>query len=439
MKKDKKLDEIEIIDIYSDENIEVIDVYNHDVPIQKKVKVKKKILLASIIVLSVFSVSSFIAWPYFAVKINLFGDKKITIDYGEKYSEPGFRAKLFNSNVTKDVIVESDIKESVGEYTIKYEYKPKLALYSINIERKVVRKDLSSPELTLNGEENMEVTVNTSYKEPGCKAIDNLDGDISNKVEILGDVNVKKLGNYKITYRATDLNGNTSEIVRNVKVEKLRPTQMSIKEYTLDGWYDEVKLKETKNMGDEYYKSVILVGDSNTMNLYLSGNAYPKQAWAVPSQTAESYFTRKINIYGTDESILLLDAVKKYKPKKMLLNIGTFSSSRITQDSFHRNTEKLIQEIKRLSPNTKLGLISIYPFDKKLEGIKLKQKVINDCNFFLLEMAHKYNLKFLDISSALKGSDGYLYWKYAYVDGWHLTNTGHRFVKEYIKTHEMED
>lgn len=428
MKKNKIVEEeIEIIDIYAEEKCE------------KNEKKSKKglVLFFSILLFVVISLS--VAWPFFAVKISVFGDKVITIDYGEKYSEPGFRATLFKSNVTKDVVIENNIKESVGEYTITYEYKPKYALYSVNSERKVIRKDLSGPEISLNGEENIEVTINTAYKELGCKAVDNLDGDISDKVEITGEVDVKKLGDYTVTYKVTDSNGNVSEKTRKVKVERVRPTQMSVEEFTLDGWYDEVKLKETKNKGEEYYKSVVIVGDSNIMNLYLSGNAYPGQAWAVASQTAESMFTKKINIYGTNESMLLLDAVEKYKPKKMLLSVGTFSSSRITQDSFHRNTEKLIQEIKRISPDTKLGLISIYPFDKKLEGVKLKQAVINSCNFFLLEMAHKYDLKFLDVSSALKGDDGYLYWKYAYVDGWHLTNTGHRFVKEYIKTHAMED
>lgn len=421
------------------EGIEVIDIYNELAEQTLTKRKKKKVIGIVSALLSVILVSTFIFWPYFGIDIRLFGNKEIIIDFGEKYSEPGFRATLFNKNITKDIVITNNVKETVGEYYINYIYKSKFSLFEIKTKRKVIRKDVSSPEITLNGEENIEVTINTQYKELGCKATDNLDGDISKNVVISGNVDVKKLGDYTITYQVTDSNGNTTSKIRKVKVERIRPTQMSIKDFTLDGWYDEVKLKETKNMGEEYYKSVIISGDSNTMNLYLSGNAYPKQAWAVPSLHAEGMFSRKINIYGTSESMLLLDAVKKYKPKKMLLNFGTFSSSRITEESFLKNANAIIQKIKELSPETQLGLISIYPFDKKLEGIKLKQAVINKYNFYLLEMAYKYNLKFLDVSSALKGSDGYLHWKYAYEDGWHLTNTGHRFVKEYIKTHAMED
>lgn len=401
----------------------------------KKVKTIMVVIVLIILLLTV----TFVCWPCFLIKITLFGSQEIIIDYGEKYSEPGFKATLFNKNITKSIVAANNIKEKIGEYSVNYMYKSEYSPFEIEVERKVIRKDVSSPELILNGEENVEVTINTEYKELGCKAIDNLDGDLSKKVIISGEVDIKKLGDYIVTYEVTDSNGNTSSTTRKVKVERIRPTQMSVKDFTLDGWYDEVKLKKTKNMGEEYYKSVIIAGDSNIMNLYLSGNAYPKQAWAVPSLHAEGMFSRKINIYGTSESMLLLDAVKKYKPKKMLLSFGTFSSSRITEKSFLKNANAIIQKIKEISPETNLGLISIYPFDKKLEGKKLKQEVINKYNFYLLEMAHKYNLKFLDVSSALKGKDGYLYWQYAYVDGWHLTNEGHNFVKEYIKTHAMED
>ena len=45
----------------------------------------------------------------------------------------------------------------------------------------------------------------------------------------------------------TDSNSTTNietKEVRKVKVEKLKPYQLSLEEYSLDGWYDEVKLKE---------------------------------------------------------------------------------------------------------------------------------------------------------------------------------------------------
>ena len=54
-------------------------------------------------------------------------------------------------------------------------------------------------------------------------------------------------------------------------------------------------------------------------------------------------------------------------------------------------------------------------------------------------MAYKHNVKFLDVQTALKGSDGYGKDNYFVSDNFHLTNQGHSAVKEYIKTHAIEE
>ena len=54
-------------------------------------------------------------------------------------------------------------------------------------------------------------------------------------------------------------------------------------------------------------------------------------------------------------------------------------------------------------------------------------------------MAYKHNVKFLDVQAALKGPDGYGKNQYFIDDNFHLTNQGHSAVKEYIKTHAIEE
>ena len=51
----------------------------------------------------------------------------------------------------------------------------------------------------------------------------------------------------------------------------------------------------------------------------------------------------------------------------------------------------------------------------------------------------KHNVKFLDVQAALKGPDGYGKNQYFIDDNFHLTNQGHSAVKEYIKTHAIEE
>jgi len=54
-------------------------------------------------------------------------------------------------------------------------------------------------------------------------------------------------------------------------------------------------------------------------------------------------------------------------------------------------------------------------------------------------MANKYDLKYLDVQEVLKGSDGYGKDEYFVDDKFHLTYLGHSVVKEYIKTHALEE
>ena len=399
--------------------------------IKLRKKRKRKLLIMIIPVLILI-----IIWPYLVINIKLYGNQKIILDYGEKYSEPGYKATFLGKNITNKVIIRDNISSKLGSYYISYKYKFKYALFP----RTVDREDISGPDIELTSGDNIEVTINTEYKEPGYKAIDNYDGDLTDNVVIDGKVDVTKLGNYTLTYIAKDNKGNITKKDRNVIVEKVRPTQMSLTEYTLDGWYEDAKLKKTDNKGEKYFSTIKMIGDSHVMLMHQSKLLSNGNAWGVPCLHAESMFTKKINNYGMGEEILLLDAISKYKPKRIILSFGTFSTSWITKEVFLKNANNMIAKIKELSPNTQIALISIYPIDISVEwSNKFKQSKINEYNFYILEMASKNNIKFLDVSSILKGSNGYVNQNYIDDDGYHLSYLGYKKVKEYILTHAFEE
>ena len=380
---------------------------------------------------------AFIAMPYFLINIKLYGDSLITLDYGEKYSEPGFRGDILDSDITSDITSHNYMGKQVGNYKIKYVYKS--LFYTKEAIRQIEVRDLSKPVITLVGDDNIEVTIDTEYKEPGYYAEDNLDGDVTDKVVVTNNIDIHKLGDYTVKYEVVDEAGNKEIVERKVKVEKIRPTQMNIKDYTLVGWYPDAYLTKTKNMGDAYYDKIKIVGDSNIMYVYQDGLAKAGNIWAVPCLHAESMFTKKVNIYGKYEQMLFLDAVSKYKPEILLINFGSFSTSWIKQDVFIKNANDIISKVKELSPETKIILSSIYPIARWLDGNKFNQDTINKYNFYLLEMAHEHNIKFLDIASILKGNDGYASSNYLEGDGYHFNWYGNYLIKEYIKTHAIEE
>ena len=88
------------------------------------------------------------------------------------------------------------------------------------IVRKLLEVDDESPVLTLEGSETMYTDFQGTYKDPGYKAMDNCEGDLTEKVKVTGTVDTSKLGTYTLTYQVSDQGGNTSEVKRKVIVSR---------------------------------------------------------------------------------------------------------------------------------------------------------------------------------------------------------------------------
>jgi hypothetical protein len=66
--------------------------------------------------------------------------------------------------------------------------------------------------------DNQTVYVGTAWTDPGCIALDNIDGNISSKVSVTGTVSTGTPGNYSIRYTVSDKAGNNAEKMREVTV-----------------------------------------------------------------------------------------------------------------------------------------------------------------------------------------------------------------------------
>lgn len=85
------------------------------------------------------------------------------------------------------------------------------------IEKEVIvkKEDTEKPTITLKGNETIYLNYGSGYNEPGYEAIDNCDGNITDKVEKNGTVG-SSIGTYKINYSITDSSNNKAEVTRTV-------------------------------------------------------------------------------------------------------------------------------------------------------------------------------------------------------------------------------
>lgn len=78
--------------------------------------------------------------------------------------------------------------------------------------------DTDPPVITLFGANPLQLVQGSAYVEPGFSAVDAVDGDLTDAVEVLGSINTNQIGQQSLTYRCTDITGNVATRVRVVNI-----------------------------------------------------------------------------------------------------------------------------------------------------------------------------------------------------------------------------
>ena len=78
--------------------------------------------------------------------------------------------------------------------------------------------DRIGPEIELLGEASVTIPAGQEYTDPGATAVDDIDGDISDKIEVSGTIDPAVVGTQTITYSVADRAGNRASVTRGVTV-----------------------------------------------------------------------------------------------------------------------------------------------------------------------------------------------------------------------------
>ena len=131
---------------------------------------------------------------------------------GHPYEEEGYRAwDACDGDLTDQVRATERDGEVCYEVTDR-------AGNTATARRPIFYDDPVPPELLLAGETELQLQAGVTYTEPGWQAADNCDGDLSQQVQVTGDVNCYQSGTYTLTYTVCDRAGNTTEAQRTVTV-----------------------------------------------------------------------------------------------------------------------------------------------------------------------------------------------------------------------------
>lgn len=200
---------------------------------------------------------------------------------------------LFNFTIYEPVdfyvqIVSGVNTNVLSSQSINYILTLKKSNLEFDLELTVDVEDNTAPNITLIGNERVELYLKSVYSDAGYTALDNYDGDISNRVVKTGQVNTNLPGVYFINYTVTDTNGNTSNPIVRTVVVKYKPVNSL--EVTIEN-----KLNVySKNVKIEFS----LVLDEQSSKYY---NSNLNLSWYVDGKCVQTGPAKKL-IYSFDES-----------------------------------------------------------------------------------------------------------------------------------------
>lgn len=171
------------------------------------------IILLTVLTIGIYYFNLYTTGDEKLLDIYLNGDEIISLEYGSTYNELGATATYDKKDTALEITGQVD-NEKIGTYEITYIAKYKKA--KKHVTRTIKIEDTVSPTITLNGEKQVNLYVGSTYNDPGIKAIDNYDKDITDKVTITNNIDINTPGTYEIIYTSTDTSGNTTQEKRTI-------------------------------------------------------------------------------------------------------------------------------------------------------------------------------------------------------------------------------
>ncbi len=129
--------------------------------------------------------------------------------------------KLVEINATANDNYDGDITNQI-KYKVDNEKAYISVVDSSNNKTELVENvqyiDGEKPEIKLLGEKHIVLFVGQKYEEMGVTAYDSCDGDLTEEVQIVSDLDVTKEGSYTIFYSVFDSEGTVVSVTRNITV-----------------------------------------------------------------------------------------------------------------------------------------------------------------------------------------------------------------------------
>lgn len=261
------------------------------------------------------------------------------------------------------------------------------------------KEDSVPPTLTLQGNSEINIAINSKYQDLGCTATDNIDGDLTTKINIDNNIDTTKKGNYTVNYTVQDSSGNKSTISRSVNVVDKGSKNISTEKSSglpvlmYHFFYDK------NNIPSKIDGNYMEIHDFEEQLKYLTENNYYFPTW----QEVENYVKGKsclpvhsivITVDDGDKTFFDLAApvIEKYNVKVTSFLITSWIESSDYLKNFDTNKiifESHSHDMHKAGTDGK-GRILTLDKNEAIEDLKTSQKFIGNATVFCYPFGH-YN------------------------------------------------
>lgn len=285
---------------------------------------------------------------------------------------------------------------------------------SSEVQRTIYVKDETAPVITLKGKKEITININTQYKDEGCTAKDNCDGDITDKVTITGEVDTKKVGEYTITYTVEDSSKNKAETTRKVIVkqnESANKVNAATKETVTTSATTKVNTSKRGLPVLMYHffydaKAGEKGADNNFMEVsafeeqmkYLSENNFYFPSWSEVEAYVNGTKTLPsksvvITIDDGDASFIkyAIPIIEKYNVKATSFVVTSWNGDWLPKSyaSSHLDFESHSHDMHKAGANGKGRFVNL-SYKEALEDVTKSKNIIGNCTVFCYPFGH-YN------------------------------------------------
>lgn len=207
-----------------------------------------------------------------------------------------------------------------------------------------------------------------------------------------------------------------------------------------------ITLPESADVGEDYFKSLLFIGDSRTQGLQIATGGYGAAFYANRGLSVDgmgkTQFITVTNPDGSSKTLTVLDALRAEPFAQNIyvwlgLNAVGWNSTDRFRNLFRTDLEALIQAC----PQANIVIMSILPVGRNAvvigcdDNVEVNRRVVA-YNQILLDLAEHYDLYFLNCYEAFVDAEGFLPPGYSN-DDMHLRKEQNLRLCEYIRTHSI--